>query len=85
MPPVEDHPVHPSVQRDRPEAGCFNREAFDPFYYVQDGWTVDGRRHMIKVRHRLSTLCRQTLALPECEGCQVPKDVKYIKKMKAIK
>lgn len=77
--PVEDHPVHDSVKRTQPRAGCYNRTGFAPGRWVMDGTL---KRWL---PHTASKKCRQILALPECEGCVAPKDHEYIEKMRNLK
>lgn len=81
---VEDTPVHESGKRDKPRAGCFDRQPFAHQRCVQDGWLPDGRRRMVLLLHTASTKCRQILDLPECEGCSAEKDHEYINKMKEL-
>lgn len=78
--PVDDHPIHPSTQHDRPVAGCHNRPNGKTPYYV----TAFGQ----EVYDRFTTTCRQIghkvcgvwHPLDECDGCTAEKDEAYIAK-----
>lgn len=87
--PVEDTPVHPKTKHDRPMAGCYNAGPPRAGYWVLTRrWCpVDEAYDLAPefVEHRMSTKCRQTLQLPECEGCTADKDVEYIEKWKEAK
>lgn len=81
--PVEDHPVHPSTQHAVPISGCNSRNPMHDSYgtLIRD-FTQGVPRGLRpwRVPHKMSTLCRQIhyATLPECRGCQAPKDMTYI-------
>ena len=89
--PVEDHPVHPSVQHTQLLAGCHSKSREVSGYWAQDGFSLHGRSEnkygitLFKfIPHQMSKLCRQIMDLPECAGCVAEKDVDYINKMKEL-
>ncbi len=57
--------------------GCHNRKPFAPWYFVQDGWWLDGQTRVAKVsqaRHVMAKDCRYTLSElgqkdERCLGC----------------
>lgn len=86
--PVEDHPISDKVRHTKHPAGCYNSGPPDDGYYAKDRkYTSDGRwfNELVWIPHKMSTKCRQTLQLPECDGCTAEKDVEYIERMTALK
>lgn len=81
--PVEDYDVHPLTKHDNPIAGCHSKNMTEDGYYVAvRQYTPSGEYYMKLqwVEHKMSRKCRQTLHLPECEGCTAEKDVEYIER-----
>ena len=82
MPPVDDHPVHPStIQKADAKYGCHNRAPYKSHYYAPDRiYRPDDTFYIVlkKVDYEMSIDCQYTktghqLAFvdgdPMCEGC----------------
>ena len=82
MPPVEDHPVHPStVQKIDARYGCHNRGAYSAGYFAPDrSYRPDGTFYVIlkRIPHVMSNECQYSKTGyqlvfnggdPMCEGC----------------
>lgn len=76
MPPVDDHPIHPStIQKQGTKNGCYNRKPFASSYYAPDRiYRPDGTFYIVlkKIDYCMSTECKYDMADgdPGCEGCQ---------------
>lgn len=78
MPPVSDHPVHPStIQKSDARYGCFNRKPYAAGYWVRERtYYPDGRYGFYDrfIEHRLTLDCAtarvgEADSHPLCEGC----------------
>ena len=91
MPPVDDHPVHEKMRlKAGKRYGCFDRKgmahgytALDR-YYKTDGTFVVVQKY---IKHEMTTKCRYDMFKtdPRCEGCDTPKDIDYLTRMKVLK
>lgn len=88
MPPVEDHAVHEKVRHtDLRSTPCQTGKRKHGYSVLTRHYFDDGRYELRNefVPDTMSPLCRQIDALPECVGCEKPKDLEYIEKMKGLK
>lgn len=51
---------------------CNNRAPFLDTVTVQNGWTADGRRHMIELPNPMTKSCQLDIRAtqPGCQGCR---------------
>lgn len=56
--------------------GCYDRAPYKDWYFVQDGWFIDGVTRvykLTKVEHVMTRDCQFTIEKPthpRCEGCK---------------
>lgn len=79
MPPVEDHPVHPSTKKGKDfRYGCWNRKPFMASYYAPNrkmgssGYEPIFFYERVRVAHRMTVKCQYDMAEtdPFCNSCQ---------------
>jgi len=78
VPPVEDHPVHPStIQKTNARYGCFNHAPYKSHYYAPDRvYRPNGTFYIVlrKIDYVMSEYCMtaemgEADSHPLCEGC----------------
>ena len=82
MPPVDDHPVHPSTRKgDDFRYGCWNRDEYSDAYYAQqrtagtDGYKPTWWFERVRIPFRMSRHCvtaatGQANTDPNCRECK---------------
>lgn len=90
MPPVEDHPIHPSTRHGAEfrYTKCQNKKPKDGYYVLTRHYFEDGRYELRNefIPDTMSKACRNLSydSDPACQGCPQPKDLEYINKMKEL-
>lgn len=80
MPPVADTESHELTKIDAAKPyGCSNQPRKET-YLAQDGWYVDGGRHMVTHDDTMSKLCRydKRPTDPRCGECKLQSDTEYL-------